>query len=102
MSEGHGPLTYPPMTVRIVRLGSKRLRDEGLRIGTVRKPPRGVPRGREDTFGSVFRSDSLDQFDNLSGPADPPYFATFLAFKYQSRISSPFQCTTPLNPAMCS
>jgi uncharacterized protein YeaO (DUF488 family) len=34
------------MTVRIVRLGTRRLRGEGLRIGTVRKPPRGVPRNR--------------------------------------------------------
>jgi uncharacterized protein YeaO (DUF488 family) len=32
------------MVVRIVRLGSPRLPDEGLRIGTVRRPPRGVPR----------------------------------------------------------
>jgi uncharacterized protein YeaO (DUF488 family) len=30
------------MAVRIVRLGSERLPDEGLRIGTVRHPPRGV------------------------------------------------------------
>jgi uncharacterized protein YeaO (DUF488 family) len=32
------------MTIRIVRLGSPRHPDEGLRIGTVRRPPRGVPR----------------------------------------------------------
>ena len=32
------------MSVRIVRLGSQRGQDEGLRIGTVRRPPRGVPR----------------------------------------------------------
>ncbi|WP_255987496.1 DUF488 domain-containing protein [Chitinolyticbacter albus] len=32
------------MTLRIVRLGSPRLPGEGLRIGTVRRPPRGVPR----------------------------------------------------------
>lgn len=32
------------MAIRIVRLGTERLRDEGLRIGTVRWPPRGVPR----------------------------------------------------------
>ena len=32
------------MTIRIVRLGSDRERDEGLRIGTVRRPPRGVPK----------------------------------------------------------
>jgi uncharacterized protein YeaO (DUF488 family) len=30
------------MALRIVRLGEKRHKDEGLRIGTVRRPPRGV------------------------------------------------------------
>ena len=30
------------MAIRIVRLGSDRAPDEGLRIGTVRRPPRGV------------------------------------------------------------
>ena len=33
------------MTLRIVRLGTPRLPGEGLRIGTVRRPPRGVPKG---------------------------------------------------------
>ena len=32
------------MAVRIVRLGSSRAEGEGLRIGTVRRPPRGVPK----------------------------------------------------------
>jgi len=32
------------MTLSIVRLGSPRGASEGLRIGTVRRPPRGVPR----------------------------------------------------------
>ena len=32
------------MTIRIVRLGSERAPDEGVRIGTVRRPPRGVPK----------------------------------------------------------
>jgi uncharacterized protein YeaO (DUF488 family) len=32
------------MTIRIVRLGSDRSRGEELRIGTVRRPPRGVPK----------------------------------------------------------
>ena len=32
------------MAVRIVQLGSSRISDEGLRIGTVRRPPRGVPK----------------------------------------------------------
>jgi uncharacterized protein YeaO (DUF488 family) len=32
------------MTVRVVRLGTDRFPGEGLRIGTVRRPPRGVPK----------------------------------------------------------
>lgn len=39
--------------IRIVRLGSARARDEGLRLGTVRRPPRGVPKadyGRRDFY----------------------------------------------------
>ena len=34
------------MTIRIVRLGSARAPNEGLRIGTVRRPPRGVPKSK--------------------------------------------------------
>ncbi len=32
------------MAIRVVRLGSQRVEGEGTRIGTVRRPPRGVPR----------------------------------------------------------
>ena len=32
------------MAIRIVRLGSPRTPGEGLRLGTVRRPPRGVPK----------------------------------------------------------
>ena len=32
------------MAIRVVRLGSPRGRGEGLRLGTVRRPPRGVPK----------------------------------------------------------
>jgi uncharacterized protein YeaO (DUF488 family) len=32
------------MAIRIVRLGTPRTTGEGLRIGTVRRPPRGVPK----------------------------------------------------------
>ncbi|HLX79013.1 MAG TPA: DUF488 family protein [Burkholderiales bacterium] len=41
------------MAIRVVRLGSKRVQGEGLRIGTVRKPPRGVPKAefsRQDWY----------------------------------------------------
>jgi uncharacterized protein YeaO (DUF488 family) len=37
------------MAVHIVRLGTPRAPNEGLRIGTVRRPPRGVPRTRYAT-----------------------------------------------------
>ncbi|MBP7341324.1 MAG: DUF488 family protein [Smithellaceae bacterium] len=32
------------MAIRIVRLGTERAPGEGIRIGTVRRPPRGVPK----------------------------------------------------------
>ena len=32
------------MVARVVRLGTERVEGEGLRIGTVRRPPRGVPK----------------------------------------------------------
>lgn len=42
------------MAIRVVRLGSPRLAGEGLRVGTVRRPPRGV---RKEDFAA------LDYFD---------------------------------------
>jgi len=49
------------MSIRIVRLGSPRAADEGLRIGTVRRPPRGV---RKEDYA---RKDIYDLwFPNLS------------------------------------
>jgi uncharacterized protein YeaO (DUF488 family) len=59
------------MPVRIVKLGSPRARGEGLRIGTVRRPPRGVPK---DQFAS---RDFYDVwFPNLS-PTEPLLKETF-------------------------
>jgi uncharacterized protein YeaO (DUF488 family) len=42
-------ITEIDMTAKIVRLGKPRSAEEGLRIGTVRRPPRGVPKA---TFAS--------------------------------------------------
>jgi uncharacterized protein YeaO (DUF488 family) len=59
------------MAVRIVRLGSPRAKGEGLRIGTVRRPPRGVPK---DQFAA---RDFYDVwFPNLS-PTEPLLKASF-------------------------
>jgi uncharacterized protein YeaO (DUF488 family) len=41
------------MALRVVRFGTPRVRDEGIRLGTVRRPPRGVRKGdfaRRDYF----------------------------------------------------
>ena len=40
------------MSIRVVRLGSDRAADEGIRIGTVRRPPRGV--AKEDFAAKNF------------------------------------------------
>ena len=53
------------MSVRIVRLGTPRLPGEGLRLGTVRRPPRGVPKAR------FARDDWFDLwFPNLAPSAE--------------------------------
>ncbi len=59
------------MSIRIVRLGSPRAKNEGLRIGTVRRPPRGVPKHEFATrdFYDVW-------FPNLA-PTEPLLKATF-------------------------
>jgi uncharacterized protein YeaO (DUF488 family) len=53
------------MPLFIVRLGTPRRSDEGLRIGTVRRPPRGVPKSE------IARRDYYDVwFPNLSPSAE--------------------------------
>lgn len=53
------------MSIRIVRLGSARKRSEGLRIGTVRRPPRGIPRR------DFARRDFYDVWLPTLAPSDP-------------------------------
>ena len=50
------------MPIRIVRLGTPRARDEGTRIGTVRRPPRGVPK---EQFAA---QDWYDVWYSIQGP----------------------------------
>ena len=42
--EGGVTFAGRPMAIRVVQLGSPRHPAEGLRLGTVRRPPRGVPK----------------------------------------------------------
>ncbi len=58
------------MAVRVIRLGTPRAKGEGLRIGTVRRPPRGVPKA---AFASQDWYDVW--FPNLSPSAETVKFA---------------------------
>jgi uncharacterized protein YeaO (DUF488 family) len=81
------------MTVRVVRLGSERGKDEGTRIGTVRRPPRGVPKAQ---FASANWYDCW--FPNLApsvptmklgqGAQTPAQWTAFKK-KYRAEMSSP-------------
>ena len=42
------------MAIRIVRLGTARIPGEGVRIGTVRRPPRGVPKAQTGNYYDVW------------------------------------------------
>jgi uncharacterized protein YeaO (DUF488 family) len=81
------------MSVRIVRLGSPRAKGEGTRIGTVRRPPRGVPKtefASQDWYDVWFPTlaPSLETM-KLGLAADTP--ATWKGFsrKYLAEMSAP-------------
>src|SRR6185295_10379868 len=71
------------MPVRIVRLGTPRQPGEGLRIGTVRRPPRGVPKERYaiDDWYDVWLpnlSPSPELLHEARENPKPPEWAAFL------------------------
>lgn len=81
------------MAIRVVRLGSPRTEGEGPRIGTVRRPPRGVPKSE---FASQNWYDVW--FPNLAPSVEtmklgqqaetPAEWAAFIK-KYRAEMSSP-------------
>ena len=82
------------MTLRIVRLGSPRHPDEGLRIGTVRRPPRGVPKDRiaardfyDVWFPNLAPSDEMLRWA-LAGQMDDKHWKAF-ARRYRAEMKSP-------------
>jgi len=81
------------MAVRVLRLGTNRVKGEGLRIGTVRRPPRGVPKTE---FASQNWYDVW--FPNLSPSPETMKFGKnvtsdreWLAFekKYRAEMATP-------------
>ena len=80
------------MTLRIVRLGSPRHPDEGLRIGTVRRPPRGVPKERfaSDDWYDVWLpqlAPSADLVKQALGATTPREWDAFVR-KYRAEMGS--------------
>lgn len=71
------------MSIRIVRLGSPRHPGEGVRIGTVRRPPRGVPKSEfasGDWYDVWFPNlaPSAELFEQARAAATPAEWERFL------------------------
>ena len=81
------------MGIRIVRLGSPREPGEGLRIGTVRRPPRGVARERyaKDNWYDVWLPElapSEAAFRLARTATTPQHWKAFVK-RYRSEMSAP-------------
>ncbi len=63
------------MSIRIVRLGSPRSVGEGLRFGTVRRPPRGVPKTEfaKRDFYDVWLPELAPSADVVSSALSEPW-----------------------------
>ncbi len=81
------------MATRIVRLGTPRAKDEGLRIGTVRRPPRGVPKTKfasQDWYDVWFPNlaPSLPTMKMALTAETPDQWNRFVK-KYRAEMSTP-------------
>jgi uncharacterized protein YeaO (DUF488 family) len=81
------------MAIRVVRLGTPRAADEGTRIGTVRRPPRGVPKtefASQNWYDVWFPnlSPSVETM-KLGQAARTPAQWTAFTRKYRTEMASP-------------
>lgn len=81
------------MTVRVVRLGSPRAAGEGPRIGTVRRPPRGVPKSEfasQDWYDVWFPTlaPSAETVKLGQAATTPAQWAAFMR-RYRSEMAAP-------------
>ena len=81
------------MAIRIVQLGTARGKDEGLRIGTVRRPPRGVAKARfaKQNWYDVWLPNlapSAPLFSERSTLGDAAAWKRFVR-RYRSEMSKP-------------
>ncbi len=81
------------MSIRVVRLGSPRLPGEGTRIGTVRRPPRGVPKSQfaKQNWYDVWLPNlapSLETVKAAHAATTPGQWSAFMR-RYRSEMASP-------------
>ena len=81
------------MAIRIVQLGSPRSSGEGLRIGTVRRPPRGVPKRRyaEENWYDVWLPNLAPSADTVKmalGARSEQEWRRFVR-KYRAEMKTP-------------
>jgi len=81
------------MVVRVVRLGSARVDGEGTRIGTVRRPPRGVPKAdfaAQDWYDVWFPNlaPSVETMKLGQHAETPAQWAAFTR-KYRAEMATP-------------
>jgi len=81
------------MVMRVLRLGSPRVEGEGTRIGTVRRPPRGVPKteyAAQDWYDVWFPNLAPSpQTVKLGQEAKTPAQWTAFAQKYRAEMTTP-------------
>lgn len=81
------------MAIRIVRLGTPREPGEGPRIGTVRRPPRGVPKARfaSDNWYDVWFPDVAPSADTIALLKDAPGADGWRRFarRYRAEMKEP-------------
>jgi uncharacterized protein YeaO (DUF488 family) len=81
------------MAVRIVRLGEPRAKHEGLRIGTVRRPPRGVAKSdfAKENWYDVWYPNLAPSADTVKLAQDATTAAQWRAFvkKYRHEMAEP-------------
>lgn len=81
------------MAIRVVQLGTPRAADEGLRIGTVRRPPRGVPKtefARQNWYDVWFPNlaPSVETMKLGQQATTPAQWAAFVR-KYRGEMATP-------------
>lgn len=81
------------MAIRVVKLGTPRAADEGTRIGTVRRPPRGVPKGEfaSRNYYDVWFPNLAPSLENMKlalAATTPAEWSAFVK-KYRAEMTTP-------------